>query len=75
MNLNECTLYVPDSSSEELSRKGTPPNRPDAPAATDDIPSIGEKHLRFFSVSNYCYFNEFIFNFYQLVTWRNVVWT
>jgi hypothetical protein len=35
-------LYVPDSSSEELSRKGTPPDCPEAPAATDDIPSIGE---------------------------------
>jgi len=35
-------FYIPDSSSEELSRKGTPPDCPEAPAATDDIPSIGE---------------------------------
>ncbi len=45
MNLSVWALYVPDSSSEELSRKGTPPDRPEAPAATDDIPSIGKKHF------------------------------
>ncbi len=35
-------LNIPDSSSEEFPRKGTPPVLPEAveaPAATDDIPS------------------------------------
>ncbi len=35
-------FYIPDSSSEEFPRKGTPPVLPEAveaPAATDDMPS------------------------------------
>jgi hypothetical protein len=40
--MDEKTFYIPDSSSEESPRNGTPPflpEAPEAPAATDDIPS------------------------------------
>jgi hypothetical protein len=39
-------LYIPDSSSEEFPRKGTPlvlSEATEAPAATDDIPSAESK--------------------------------
>jgi hypothetical protein len=45
-------LYIPDSSSEEFPRKGTPPvlsEAAEAPAATDDIRSAEIKIIVLFS--------------------------